>query len=94
MDSVQAMCQGGEAAAVFAAELGEQRGDVLLHRARRQEQASGDLAVGEAVGEQVQYQGLAGGDTGGDQAGWQSGVGRPPPWSRLADRFEEGTAGR
>lgn len=73
------MCQAGEAAAVVAAEFGEQRRDVLFYRARRQEQAPGDLAVGEAVGEQVKHLGLAGGDAGGDQAGWQTGVGRPPP---------------
>ena len=39
-------CQPGEADAVLAAELGEQRGDVLFHRARRHEELAGDLAVG------------------------------------------------
>src|SRR5580692_12418837 len=47
--SVQAAGQPGEAAAIVGAELGPQRGDVLFHRARRQEKPLGDLAVGQPV---------------------------------------------
>src|SRR5580692_4802995 len=84
--SVQAAGQPGEAAAIVGAELGPQRGDVLFHRARRQEQPLGDLAVGQPVTEQVEHLGLAHGDAGRGQRGGQAGVGGPPPRRGLTDR--------
>src|ERR1700722_571139 len=83
----------GQAGPVRRAELGQQRGDVLFHRARRQDEAFGDLAIGQPVGAEVEHLGPTAGEAEGGQRGGQGCSGRPPARRGVAGRLEQRAAG-